>query len=151
MLIHSIHLNHFLSFGDSPEGVRLGPLNLIIGPNGAGKSNLLKPLHLLQSAPDQLMKSIREGGVRDWLYKGGSSTPVAALDVVLDNPKGPQPLRYCLKADEVGQRFQITDERIENEKPASGKNIQVIYYHFNSGRPEAERERPEAGNCSTKT
>lgn len=137
MLIHSIHLNHFLSFGDSPEGVRLGPLNLIIGPNGAGKSNLLEAIALLQSAPDQLMKPIREGGgVRDWLYKGGSSTPVAALDVVLDNPKGPQPLRYCLEFTEVGQRFQITDERIENEKPASGKHPQAyFYYHFNSGRP----------------
>jgi len=116
MLIHSIHLNHFLSFGDASEGVKFGPLNLVIGPNGAGKSNLLEAIALLQSAPDQLLKPIREGGgVRDWLYKGGSSTPVAALDVVLDNPKGPQPLRYCLEFTEVGQRFQITDERIEND------------------------------------
>lgn len=137
MLIHSIHLNHFLSFGDASEGVKLGPLNLLIGPNGAGKSNLLEAIALLQSAPDQLLKPIREGGgVRDWLHKGGVGTPVAALDVVLDNPKGPQPLRYSLEFTEVGQRFQITDERIENEKPASGKHAQAyFYYHFNSGRP----------------
>lgn len=137
MLIHSIHLNHFLSFGDASEEVKFGPLNLVIGPNGAGKSNLLEAIALLQSAPDQLLKPIREGGgVRDWLYKGGSSTPVAALDVVLDNPKGPQPLRYCLEFAEVGQRFQITDERIENEKPASGRHAQAyFYYHFNGGRP----------------
>lgn len=137
MLIHSIKLNQFLSFGASSEAVPLRPLNVIIGPNGAGKSNLLESVALLQSAPDQLLKPIREGGgVRDWLYKGGSGTPVAALNVVLSNPKGPQPLRYCLEFTEVGQRFQIVDERIENENPASKKHPQAyFYYHFNSGRP----------------
>lgn len=137
MLIHSIKLNQFLSFGASSEAVPLRPLNVIIGPNGAGKSNLLESVALLQSAPDQLLKPIREGGgVRDWLYKGGSGTPVAALNVVLSNPKGPQPLRYCLEFTEVGQRFQIVDERIENEHPANKKHPQAyFYYHFNSGRP----------------
>lgn len=137
MLIHSIKLNQFLSFGASSEAVPLRPLNVIIGPNGAGKSNLLESVALLQSAPDQLLKPIREGGgVRDWLYKGGSGTPVAALNVVLSNPRGPQPLRYCLEFTEVGQRFQIVDERIENENPASKKHPQAyFYYHFNSGRP----------------
>lgn len=136
MLIHSIKLNQFLSFGDSPEAVDLGPLNLVIGPNGAGKSNLLEAIALLQSAPDQLLKPIREGGgVRDWLHKGGSGTPVAALDVVLDNPKGPQPLRYGLEFTEVAQRFQIVDERIENEAPVDGKQQPYFHYHFNAGRP----------------
>lgn len=136
MLIHSIKLNHFLSFGASSEAVPLKPLNVIIGPNGAGKSNLLEAIALLQSAPDQLLKPIREGGgVRDWLYKGGNGAPVAALDVVLDNPKGPQRLRYHLAFTEVGQRFQITDERIENEAPIDGKPQPYFYYHFNAGRP----------------
>lgn len=137
MLIHSIKLNQFLSFGDAPEAVDLGPLNLVIGPNGAGKSNLLEAIALLQSAPDQLLKPIREGGgVRDWLHKGGgSSTPVAALDVVLDYPKGPQRLRYGLEFTEVGQRFQIVDERIENEAPIRGKQQPYFHYHFNAGRP----------------
>ena len=137
MLIYSIKLNHFLSFGDSPEAVDLGPLNLVIGPNGAGKSNLLEAVALLQSAPDQLLKPIREGGgVRDWLHKGGGSgTPVAAVDVVLDNPKGPQRLRYGLEFTEVAQRFQIVDERIENEAPVVGKQQPYFHYHFNAGRP----------------
>ena len=137
MLIHSVKLNNFLSFGPSADAVPLRPLNVIIGPNGAGKSNLLESVALLQSAPEQLLKPIREGGgVRDWLYKGSSGTPVASLDVVLDNPRGPQRLRYCLKFTEVGQRFQIVDERIENEKPASkGYQQAYFYYHFNNGRP----------------
>lgn len=130
MLIHSIQLNSFLSFGESNAAVPLGPLNVIIGPNGAGKSNLLESIALLQSAPDQLLKPIREGGgVRDWLYKGGSGIPVAELDVVLDNPKGAQRLRYHLAFTEVGQRFQIVDERIERYQHP------YLYYHFNNGRP----------------
>lgn len=137
MLIHSVQLNNFLSFGPSAETVPLGPLNVIIGPNGAGKSNLLESIALLQSAPEQLLKPIREGGgVRDWLWKGGQGTPTAALEVVLDNPKGPQRLRYQLSFTEVGQRFQIVDERIENEKPVSEQHPQAyFYYHFNHGRP----------------
>ena len=50
--------------------VKRGEMIGIIGPNGAGKSNLLEAVALLQSAPDQLLKPIREGGgVRDWLHK----------------------------------------------------------------------------------
>lgn len=137
MLIHSIHLENILSFGASTAVVPLRPLNVIIGPNGAGKSNLLESIALLQSAPEQLLKPIREGGgVRDWLWKGGSGTPVASLNVVLENPKGSQSLRYCLAFTEVGQRFQIVDERIENEKSASNRHPQpYFYYHFNNGRP----------------
>ena len=137
MLIHAIKLTNLLSFGASSQAVVMGPLNVIIGPNGAGKSNLLEAVALLQSAPDQLLKPIREGGgVRDWLHKVGAATPVAALDVVLDYPKGPQPLRYGLEFTEVGQRFQIVDERIENEAPDGPNHTQpYFYYRFNGGRP----------------
>lgn len=136
MLIHSIGLSHFLSFGASSAAVPLKPLNVIIGTNGAGKSNLLEAIALLQSTPDQLLKPIREGGgVRDWLYKGGSGTPVACLDVVLNNPVGRQPLRYHLEFTEVGQRFEIVDERIENEVPFLGNDRPYFYYQFNGGHP----------------
>lgn len=136
MLVRSIELTHFLSFGSVPAKISLGPLNLIIGPNGAGKSNLLEAIALLQSAPDQLLKPIREGGgVHDWLHKGSQAIPVAALDVVLDNPKGNQPLRYRLAFTAVGQRFEIVDERIENEAAVEGKTQPYFYYHFDGGRP----------------
>jgi predicted ATPase len=136
MLIHSIQLTNFLSFGEASTAIALKPLNIIIGPNGAGKSNLLESIALLQSAPDQLLKPIREGGgVHDWLYKGSREVPVASLDVVLDYPKGAQHLRYCLAFTEVGQRFQITDERIENVRPTNKHPQAYFYYHFNNGRP----------------
>ena len=137
MLIHAIKLNSFLSFGETSDTIPLRSLNVIIGPNGSGKSNLLESIELLRSAPEQLLKSIREGGgVRDWLWKGASGTPTASLDVVIANSKGPQNLRYHLAFTEVGQRFEIVDERVENEKPDGAQHAQpYFYYHFNNGRP----------------
>lgn len=137
MLIHAIKLNSFLSFGDTSEAIPLKSLNVIIGPNGSGKSNLLESIELLRSTPEQLLKPIREGGgVRDWLWKGAEGTPTASLDVVITNPKGPQNLRYQLAFTEVGQRFEIVDERVENEKPDGAQHTQpYFYYHFNNGRP----------------
>ncbi|MBI4740051.1 MAG: AAA family ATPase [Betaproteobacteria bacterium] len=137
MLIHAVKLGSFLSFGDASEAIPLKSLNVIIGPNGSGKSNLLESIELLRSAPEQLLKPIREGGgVRDWLWKGAQVTPTASLEVLIANPKGPQNLRYQLAFTEVGQRFQIIDERVENEKPDSPKHPQpYFYYHFNQGRP----------------
>lgn len=137
MLIRTIQLNNFLSFGATSPAIPLGPLNVIIGPNGSGKSNLLESIELLRSAPEQLLKPIREGGgVRDWLWKGAPGTPTASLDIVISNPKGQQNLRYHLAFTEVGQRFEIVDERIENEEPATPQHSQpYFYYHFNKGRP----------------
>ena len=136
MLIHSVQLNNFLSFGPSAAAVPLGPLNVIIGPNGAGKSNLLESIALLQNAPEQLLKPIREGGgVLDWLWKGGEDTPIASLDVVIDNPFGVKDLRYVLAFTASGQRFEIVDERIENETPLTPDRPPHFYYDFDGGRP----------------
>ena len=137
MLIHAIRLNNFLSFGDALNFVSLKPLNVIIGPNGSGKSNLLESIELLRSAPEQLLKPIREGGgVLDWLWKGATTTPDASLEVIVDNPRGPQPLRYVLSFTAVGQRFEIVDEKIENKMPVDEAHPEpYFYYHFNEGRP----------------
>jgi predicted ATPase len=138
MLIHEIRLTNFLSFGASTGSLALGPLNLLIGPNGAGKSNFLESIELLKSAPEQLLKAIRGGGgTHELLWKGGKGNVIASLEVVVEYPKGPQKLRYSLAFTEVGQRFEITDEKIENEKPSnSRKHAQpYFYYHFDRGRP----------------
>jgi predicted ATPase len=137
MLIHEIKLSNFLSFGDKSESIPLKPLNVIIGPNGSGKSNLLESIELVRSAPEQLLKPIREGGgVRDWLWKGAKGTTTASLDIVVGNPIGPQSLRYVLSFTAVNQRFEIVDEKVENEKPVDKRHPEpYFYYHFNSGRP----------------
>ncbi|MFZ2407816.1 MAG: AAA family ATPase, partial [Methylobacter sp.] len=136
MLIYEIKLNNFLSFGESALAIPLGPLNVIIGPNGSGKSNLLESIELLKSAPEQLLKPIREGGgVRDWLWKGGQGNPTASLNVVVGYPKGGQNLRYSLSFAEISQRFDIVDEKVEKENPDAGYAQPYFYYHFNRGRP----------------
>jgi predicted ATPase len=137
MLIHAIKLNNFLSFSDKSKSVSLKPLNVIIGPNGSGKSNLLESIELLRSTPEQLLKPIREGGgVLDWLWKGAKGTPAASLDVVIANPHGPQNLRHVLSFTAVGQRFEIVDEKIEDELPVDKSHPEpYFYYHFNDGRP----------------
>ena len=137
MLIEKIKLQNFLSFGEHSDEITLGQLNVIIGPNGSGKSNLLESIELLRSAPEQLLKPIREGGgVRDWLWKGAKGTPIASLNVVIAYPKDQQHLRYKLSFTEVGQRFEIVDEQIEKEKPDGPQHDKAyFYYHFNNGRP----------------
>ena len=137
MLIHSIKLTNFLSFGDELPPVSLKPLNVVIGPNGSGKSNLLESIDLLRSMPEQLLKPIREGGgVLDWLWKGAKGTPTASLDVVVANPHGPQNLRHVLSFTAVGQRFVIVDEKIENELPVDNSHPEpYFYYRYNDGRP----------------
>lgn len=135
-LIKAIRLNNFLSFGESSETIPLGPLNVIIGPNGSGKSNLLESIELLRSAPEQLLKPIREGGgVPDWLWKGAKGIPTASLDIVVAGPQKSYNLRYRLSFTAVSQRFEIVDEQIENELPDEGHPQPYFYYHFNNGRP----------------
>lgn len=136
MFIEQLRLANLLSFGKNAEPFTLGALNVIIGPNGSGKSNVLEAIDLLKNAPEQFAKPIREGGgIRDWLWKGEKDTPSASIDVILKNPKGPTSLRYVMSFTEVAQRFQIVDERIENDKPDVGYSHPYFYYHFNGGSP----------------
>jgi predicted ATPase len=136
MLIEQVTLSNLLSFGASPDPIPLGQLNLIIGPNGSGKSNFLEAIDLLRHAPSQLATPIRDaGGISDWLWKGAERTPTACINAVLANPKGPTGLRYVLSFTEIGQRFEIVDERIENDRPDVGQIAPYSYYHFERGRP----------------
>jgi predicted ATPase len=135
VFIHSIKFSNLLSFGSDAEPIRLCPLNVIIGPNGSGKSNLLEAIDLLRNAPGHITKPIREGGgISDWLWKG-SETPVACLEAVLDYSQREKNLRYSLSFTSVGQRFEIVDERIENENIYPGNDMPYFYYHFNGGKP----------------
>lgn len=132
-MIRTLRLTHFLSYGPHSQPVELTALNVIIGPNGSGKSNLIEALELLRAAPRDLLTPIRDGGgVRDWLWKGATKPPIAMIDAVIDNPKGPA-LRYVLSFTEVGQRFEIVEERVENERPDKGHVNPYLYYKFENG------------------
>lgn len=134
MFLKSIDLSNFLSYGKPAHPVELRSLNVVIGPNGSGKSNLIEALELLKAAPKDLLKPIRDGGgVRDWLWKGAAKTPISKIDAVIKNSKGSQDLRYVLSFTEVGQRFEIVDERVEKELPDVGYAQPYFYYRFQNG------------------
>jgi predicted ATPase len=136
VFLHSIKLTNLLSFGSESTVLDLTPLNLIIGPNSSGKSNLLESIELLRNAPGQLQKPIREGGgIGEWLWKGVEKQPIASLEVVINYPPGLQNLRYHMSFTSVGQRFEIVDEKIENEKIQPGNDNPYFFYHFNGGVP----------------
>lgn len=134
-MIKSITLTNFLSYGPTANSIDLQSLNVIIGPNGSGKSNLIESLELLRATPKDLLTPVRDGGgVRDWLWKGARPKPsIARIDAVINNPKGPSPLRYLLSFTEVGQHFEIVDERVENESPDHGYDKPYFYYKFENG------------------
>ncbi len=135
MVIREITPRNLLSFGPDTPPVPLHDLNVLIGPNGSGKSNLIEALGLLRAAPTHLATPVRDGGgIRDWLWKGAPSVP-ASLDVVVDNPEGQQSLRHVIEFTESAQKFELVDERIENEKPYEGYEDAYFFYKFQHGQP----------------
>ena len=158
MLIKSIKLQNLLSFGPDTPQLDMGPLNILIGPNGAGKSNLIEAISLLQAAPRNLIGPIsRGGGIGNWIWRGEpqskSETRSAQIEVVVENPNGSQALRCRLGFAERGQRFELTEEQIENESPAEDLNKPYFYLERRGGhttlnyRDEGQRRlRPEDVN-----
>lgn len=136
MFIHSLRPRGVLSFGPDTEAIPLHGLNVIIGPNGSGKSNLLEVIALLKSASKAMAEPVREGGgIREWLWKGSSKPMIASLEAIVANPKGRMPLRYRACFTEQGHRFQLVDERIENEKPYAGHEQPYFYYGYENNQP----------------
>lgn len=124
MFIRRIKQTNLLSFGPDSEEIELKRLNVLIGPNGSGKSNLLEGIDLLRSAPRDLPAPIREGGgIHDWIWRGKPEGSVAHIEAILENPQGAQALRYRLGFAERGQRFELTEERIENEQSYGGRYV----------------------------
>ncbi len=134
--VKSLHLTNFLSYGPNTEAVQLGRLNVLIGPNGSGKSNFIEAFSLLQAAPEQIAPPVAAGGgVRNWLFRGHvprrKSEP-ARLEAILDYSSGS--LRYALAFDEIGGRFQLTDELLEEESKLPDFD-EGIYYQWRDGNP----------------
>ena len=135
MLLREIRLRNLLSFGPQTEPLELRPLNVLIGPNGSGKSNLVEAISLLRAAPTHLAAPVRDGGgIRDWIWKGTPGA-TAALEVVVENPGGRQPLRHSIEFTESSQKFELVDERIENAISSDAQDGAYSYYRFQQGRP----------------
>lgn len=144
-LIHSLTLKNILSYGAEGLRVDLNSLNVLIGANGSGKSNLIEAIVLLRSTANGLRETVRAGGgVSEWIWKGGAKN-AARIDAVIDNPQGSQPLRHVLSFRSEGQAFQLDDEKIENEKPYTGKDKPYFYYHYQHGRPVLNVKEEQRG------
>lgn len=153
MLIKSLRIKNLLSFGPDTESLPLAQLNVLIGPNGSGKSNFLEAISLLQAAPKDLSAPVKEvGGVRDWLWKGKTNA-VASLEVIVENPRGKMPVRHVMNFTEHGSRFELVEERIENERPYPNLAAPYFFYRFQNGYPvlketpgeDAKAHSPETG------
>ncbi|MFA5206543.1 MAG: AAA family ATPase [Lentisphaeria bacterium] len=137
MLLKSLKIKNMLSFGLDTPALELKPLNILIGSNGIGKSNFIEAVGLLQAAPKDIALPLRGSGVQDWLWKGDSMWPrnVATVEAIVENLEGKQPLRYRFSFTESGKRFEIVDERIENELPYKNNSEPYLYYGFENGHP----------------
>jgi predicted ATPase len=142
-LLREIRLTNLLSFGPKTEALPLERLNVFIGPNGAGKSNLIEAFALMRATPVMPQSTSnadvrgvlrRGGGVGEWIWKGAKRKP-AAVELVVSNPKGSQPLRhlFAFRADEQG--FVLHDERVENEKAYPDQADPYFFYRFQNGHP----------------
>ena len=61
--------------------------------------------------------------MQDWMWRGTVSPTTASIDAVVANPASHSglALRYRLAFAAVGQRFELEDERIKNERPHAGQ------------------------------
>ena len=135
VLLHSLRLQNFLSFGPGNPELKLCPLNLLIGPNGSGKSNLIEAVCLLRASATSLTDMIRKGGgVQEWIWKG-EPTGAAFLDAVIAGGPAPMPLRHAIEFQADKQNFNLLDEKIENERPDIGKDDPYFYYRYQKGSP----------------
>lgn len=135
--IRTLRLRNLLSYGPEASEVELGGLNVLIGPNAVGKSNLIEAISLLQASPTDLAKPIREGGgIAEWLWKGAEHASAAQIDATVYYPNGAMPLRHVLSLAEVGQKFQVEDERIESEHSRNpGDDDVFFFYRYQHGHP----------------
>ena len=135
-LIHRLRLSNLLSFGPDAEEVELRPLNVLIGPNGSDKSNLIEAISLFKAAPRDLTESIRGGGgIGNWIWKGEAASQTARIEAIIENPKGNQALRHALTFAQAGQRFELSDERVENESAYQGQATPYFYFGYRNGQP----------------
>ncbi|WP_438022675.1 AAA family ATPase [Sorangium sp. So ce233] len=136
MLLKSLRLDRFLSFGPGTDPIELGELNVLIGPNGSGKSNFIEAIGLLRAAPTDLLAPIRQGGgVSAWLWRGEPGAKAEVEAVLAYRPESNRNLRHRISFTEVGARLEIVDERIDDEEPSTGQTGDGSYFGYEHGRP----------------
>src|SRR6185503_9053306 len=119
-VLRSIKPQNLLSFGPETPALELETLNVLIGPNGSGKSNLIEALCLMRATPAQPQATSnadvrgvirRGGGAQEWIWQGAKNQP-ATVELVVNNPKGKQPLRHVFGFRVNQDRFLLWDENV---------------------------------------
>jgi len=59
----------------------------------------------------------------------------ASVEAVLANPRSGMPIRHSLSFTNPGGRFELVEERIEDEKPGAGADLPHFYYRFQKRTP----------------
>ncbi len=137
MLIHELRLAGLLSFGPDTPSLPLQRLNILVGLNGSGKSNLIEAIGVLRSSVSKLaapMRGVGGGGVTEWIWKGAPDKN-AIIEAAFANPNGQKKLRHYIEFGVNDQRFELIDERIENESPFRGHSEPLFYYKYQYGMP----------------
>ena len=79
----------------------------------------------------------------EWLWKGGKTIPTARVEATVAYPEGIMLLRYRLCMTLTGQRLEIVDEAIENERPSKPTETDVyFFYRFQGGNPALNVRTP---------
>ena len=127
-LFQNLKVSGFLSFGPKGIDLPMEPLNVLIGPNGSGKSNFLEVFALLKAATRDLSDYLaREGGIRDWLWKGPEDSHSINVDATLDYPESGS-LRHSLKLSDQDGRPVVASEKIEPLEVRFSKDSEPAYY-----------------------
>lgn len=137
MLIHELRLAGLLSFGPDTPALPLQRLNVFVGLNGSGKSNLIEAIGVLRSSVTKLaapMRGVGGGGVTEWIWKGAPDKN-AIIDAAFANPSGQKKIRHYIEFGVNDQRFELIDERIENESPFRGHSEPLFFYKYQYGMP----------------
>jgi predicted ATPase len=130
-LLHSIRLEHLLSYGAEADVLELEPLNVLIGPNASGKSNLIAAISLLAAAPKDLARPVREGGgAREWLWKDRQVSDRASLAVTMERSGGER-LAYALDFAESDFRLFVTRETLFD--PTRGPEAEDGTFFYRDG------------------
>ena len=152
-MIKHIKASNLLSFGPDGLDLELRNLNVLIGANGSGKSNFLELLDLIRATPssDSLAPIRLGGGISEWIWKGASERSKIFLEVLINGDQGrnnpswrqAQSFRHHLSWYSSQDKFQLSDERVENERPFGGHNDVIFYYRYLNGRPMVNINDPE--------
>ena len=137
-VIQRIRMPGLLSFPPDMNFFDLRSLNVLIGPNGSGKSNFIDTLELLHSLPTNFAAAMRQGGgAAEWLWKGGSESSAATVEVEVDiGDDSDRQFRYLLSFEARGPGVGIVDELLDEPKDQCG--VEGPHYHFHQGRPEIQ-------------